>query len=172
MDTVPRMPRLTPPRRALHKGFHIIHIFLAFLIKSDFTVPDLIYACFFLSRDCPIFYRRKNAQKDMAEAKMQLDWWNFWAPPRYSQPIYGSTFWQISSPALLRILGLLLFGMYWKLDCDDGVIVEGYISLRTRRACQPRKLDFKNAEGYISLMKCRGLHLQSFFFFLTLNGGM
>lgn len=31
------------------------------------------------SRDCPIFYRRKKAQKDMAEAKMQLDRWNFWA---------------------------------------------------------------------------------------------
>ncbi|KAJ8501113.1 hypothetical protein OPV22_011665 [Ensete ventricosum] len=29
------------------------------------------------SRDCPIFYRRKKAQKDMAEAKMQLDRWNF-----------------------------------------------------------------------------------------------
>lgn len=29
------------------------------------------------SRDCPIFYRRKKAQKDMAEAKMQLDRWSF-----------------------------------------------------------------------------------------------
>ncbi|KAM7256627.1 hypothetical protein ACFE04_012368 [Oxalis oulophora] len=29
------------------------------------------------SRDCPIFYRRKKAQKDMAEAKGQLDRWNF-----------------------------------------------------------------------------------------------
>ncbi|KAH7681089.1 DNA-directed DNA polymerase protein [Dioscorea alata] len=29
------------------------------------------------SRDCPIFYRRKKAQKDMAEARMQLDRWNF-----------------------------------------------------------------------------------------------
>lgn len=29
------------------------------------------------SRDCPIFYRRKKAQKDMAEAKIQLDRWNF-----------------------------------------------------------------------------------------------
>ncbi|XP_028229634.1 DNA polymerase delta catalytic subunit isoform X2 [Glycine soja] len=29
------------------------------------------------SRDCPIFYRRKKAQKDMAEAKLQLDRWNF-----------------------------------------------------------------------------------------------
>ncbi|CAH9062009.1 unnamed protein product [Cuscuta europaea] len=29
------------------------------------------------SRDCPIFYRRKKAQKDMAEAKTQLDRWNF-----------------------------------------------------------------------------------------------
>ncbi|KAF8011824.1 hypothetical protein BT93_I0077 [Corymbia citriodora subsp. variegata] len=29
------------------------------------------------SRDCPIFYRRKKAQKDMAEAKRQLDRWNF-----------------------------------------------------------------------------------------------
>lgn len=29
------------------------------------------------SRDCPIFYRRKKAQKDMAEAKNQLDRWNF-----------------------------------------------------------------------------------------------
>ncbi|XP_043698298.1 DNA polymerase delta catalytic subunit [Telopea speciosissima] len=29
------------------------------------------------SRDCPIFYRRKKAQKDMAEAKMQLDRWKF-----------------------------------------------------------------------------------------------
>ncbi|GFY91305.1 DNA polymerase delta subunit 1 [Actinidia rufa] len=28
-------------------------------------------------RDCPIFYRRKKAQKDMAEAKLQLDRWNF-----------------------------------------------------------------------------------------------
>lgn len=27
------------------------------------------------SRDCPIFYRRKKAQKDMAEAKVQLDRW-------------------------------------------------------------------------------------------------
>ncbi|XP_031279112.1 DNA polymerase delta catalytic subunit [Pistacia vera] len=29
------------------------------------------------SRDCPIFYRRKKAQKDMAEAMRQLDRWNF-----------------------------------------------------------------------------------------------
>ncbi|XP_078434058.1 DNA polymerase delta subunit 1 [Wolffia australiana] len=29
------------------------------------------------SRDCPIFYRRKKAQKDMAEAKTQLDRWDF-----------------------------------------------------------------------------------------------
>ncbi|XP_057770162.1 DNA polymerase delta catalytic subunit [Salvia miltiorrhiza] len=29
------------------------------------------------SRDCPIFYRRKKAQKDMAEAKRQLDRWTF-----------------------------------------------------------------------------------------------
>ncbi|XP_068647380.1 DNA polymerase delta catalytic subunit-like isoform X1 [Aristolochia californica] len=29
------------------------------------------------SRDCPIFYRRKKAQKDMAEAKMQLERWQF-----------------------------------------------------------------------------------------------
>lgn len=29
------------------------------------------------SRDCPIFYRRKKAQKDMGEAKVQLDRWNF-----------------------------------------------------------------------------------------------
>ncbi|OVA06886.1 DNA-directed DNA polymerase [Macleaya cordata] len=29
------------------------------------------------SRDCPIFYRRKKAQKDMAEAKLQLDRWQY-----------------------------------------------------------------------------------------------
>ncbi|XP_042433725.1 DNA polymerase delta catalytic subunit-like [Zingiber officinale] len=29
------------------------------------------------SRDCPIFYRRKKAQKDMAEARSQLDRWSF-----------------------------------------------------------------------------------------------
>ncbi|GAB2287233.1 DNA polymerase delta catalytic subunit [Dionaea muscipula] len=29
------------------------------------------------SRDCPIFYRRKKAQKDMAEARVQLDRWNY-----------------------------------------------------------------------------------------------
>ncbi|KAL2941770.1 DNA polymerase delta catalytic subunit [Bienertia sinuspersici] len=29
------------------------------------------------SRDCPIFYRRKKAQKDMGEAKLQLDRWSF-----------------------------------------------------------------------------------------------
>ncbi|XP_048335093.2 DNA polymerase delta catalytic subunit isoform X2 [Ziziphus jujuba] len=29
------------------------------------------------SRDCPIFYRRKKAQKDMAEARTQLDRWSF-----------------------------------------------------------------------------------------------
>ncbi|MCL7039062.1 hypothetical protein MKW94_030269 [Papaver nudicaule] len=29
------------------------------------------------SRDCPIFYRRKKAQKDMAEAKVQLDRWQY-----------------------------------------------------------------------------------------------
>ncbi|KAL9233345.1 hypothetical protein vseg_008362 [Gypsophila vaccaria] len=29
------------------------------------------------SRDCPIFYRRKKAQKDMGEAKLQLDRWTF-----------------------------------------------------------------------------------------------
>ncbi|CAI0428312.1 unnamed protein product [Linum tenue] len=29
------------------------------------------------SRDCPIFYRRKKAQKDMGEARRQLDRWNF-----------------------------------------------------------------------------------------------
>ncbi|KAL8541956.1 hypothetical protein ACS0TY_002990 [Phlomoides rotata] len=28
-------------------------------------------------RDCPIFYRRKKAQKDMAEAKVQLERWKF-----------------------------------------------------------------------------------------------
>ena len=31
------------------------------------------------SRDCPIFYRRRKAQKDMAEARLQLDRWDFWA---------------------------------------------------------------------------------------------
>ncbi|KAJ7521254.1 hypothetical protein O6H91_19G043900 [Diphasiastrum complanatum] len=29
------------------------------------------------SRDCPIFYRRKKAQKDLAEAEVQLDRWQF-----------------------------------------------------------------------------------------------
>lgn len=29
------------------------------------------------SRDCPIFYRRRKAQKDMAEARVQLDRWDF-----------------------------------------------------------------------------------------------
>ncbi|KAL8460238.1 hypothetical protein ACS0TY_031956 [Phlomoides rotata] len=29
------------------------------------------------SRDCPIFYRRKKTQKDMAEAKVQLERWKF-----------------------------------------------------------------------------------------------
>ncbi|XP_068652015.1 DNA polymerase delta catalytic subunit-like isoform X2 [Aristolochia californica] len=29
------------------------------------------------SRDCPIFYRRKKAQKDMADAKLQLERWQF-----------------------------------------------------------------------------------------------
>jgi len=29
------------------------------------------------SRDCPIFYRRRKAQKDMAEARLQLDRWDF-----------------------------------------------------------------------------------------------
>ncbi|RXH93939.1 hypothetical protein DVH24_016006 [Malus domestica] len=29
------------------------------------------------SRNCPIFYRRRKAQKDMAEAKVQLDRWSF-----------------------------------------------------------------------------------------------
>ncbi|XP_022132709.1 DNA polymerase delta catalytic subunit [Momordica charantia] len=29
------------------------------------------------SRDCPIFYRRKKAQKDMAEARRHLERWNF-----------------------------------------------------------------------------------------------
>ncbi|KAL4183669.1 hypothetical protein AMTRI_Chr11g156270 [Amborella trichopoda] len=29
------------------------------------------------SRDCPIFYRRKKAQKDLAEAELQLDRWQF-----------------------------------------------------------------------------------------------
>lgn len=29
------------------------------------------------SRDCPIFYRRKKAQKEMAGAKTQLDRWSF-----------------------------------------------------------------------------------------------
>ncbi|KAL8473507.1 hypothetical protein ACS0TY_030371 [Phlomoides rotata] len=29
------------------------------------------------SRDCPIFYRRKKAQKDMTEAKVQLERWKF-----------------------------------------------------------------------------------------------
>lgn len=32
-----------------------------------------------VSRDCPIFYRRKKAQKDMAEAKVQLDRWKSWS---------------------------------------------------------------------------------------------
>jgi DNA polymerase delta subunit 1 len=29
------------------------------------------------SRDCPIFYRRMKAQKDMAVARQQLDRWSF-----------------------------------------------------------------------------------------------
>ncbi|XVF70582.1 hypothetical protein PTKIN_Ptkin11bG0173900 [Pterospermum kingtungense] len=29
------------------------------------------------SRHCPIFFRRRKAQKDMVEAKRQLDRWNF-----------------------------------------------------------------------------------------------
>uniref|UniRef100_A0A804P190 DNA polymerase n=1 Tax=Zea mays TaxID=4577 RepID=A0A804P190_MAIZE len=29
------------------------------------------------SRDCPIFYRRRKAQKDMTEARLQLDRWDF-----------------------------------------------------------------------------------------------
>lgn len=36
-----------------------------------------VLAVCFVSRDCPIFYRRKKAQKDMAEAKVQLDRWSF-----------------------------------------------------------------------------------------------
>jgi hypothetical protein len=29
------------------------------------------------SRDCPIFYRRKKAQKDLTEAEVQLERWDF-----------------------------------------------------------------------------------------------
>lgn len=34
----------------------------------------LLFDC---SRDCPIFYRRKKAQKDLAEAEVQLERWDF-----------------------------------------------------------------------------------------------
>ncbi|WVZ53774.1 LOW QUALITY PROTEIN: hypothetical protein U9M48_004672 [Paspalum notatum var. saurae] len=35
------------------------------------------FLCNHHSRDCPIFYRRRKAQKDMAEARLQLDRWDF-----------------------------------------------------------------------------------------------
>ena len=35
------------------------------------------FLCNHDSRDCPIFYRRRKAQKDMAEARLQLDRWDF-----------------------------------------------------------------------------------------------
>ena len=71
---MPRMSGLTPPRRVMHKVFHFISTTVICFIVPEFIRADL---CFFVSRDCPIFYRRKKAQKDMAEAKMQLDRWNF-----------------------------------------------------------------------------------------------
>ncbi|KAK4490648.1 hypothetical protein RD792_001339 [Penstemon davidsonii] len=46
--------------------------------RLDITVSDDSKKCYILfSRDCPIFYRRKKAQKDMAEARVQLDRWSF-----------------------------------------------------------------------------------------------
>jgi len=59
-----------PLLRILHKSLEF---------TCSYSLSPLIYAAWLCcSRDCPIFYRRKKAQKDMAEARLQLDRWNFW----------------------------------------------------------------------------------------------
>lgn len=50
-----------------------LEIYMQLLIVTTLIYGELL-CC---SRDCPIFYRRKKAQKDMAEARLQLDRWNF-----------------------------------------------------------------------------------------------
>uniref|UniRef100_A0A803KN93 DNA polymerase n=1 Tax=Chenopodium quinoa TaxID=63459 RepID=A0A803KN93_CHEQI len=42
------------------------------LCTRYYSIPHIVFS-FSFSRDCPIFYRRKKAQKDMGEAKLQLD---------------------------------------------------------------------------------------------------
>jgi len=54
--------------------FNISHYLVP--VTSVKPTPVLSNHC---SRDCPIFYRRRKAQKDMAEARLQLDRWDFWA---------------------------------------------------------------------------------------------
>lgn len=62
-------------------SFIVMHVDLLICNLNVLFVP-LIYSfmkCYilFCSRDCPIFYRRKKAQKDMAEARRHLERWNF-----------------------------------------------------------------------------------------------
>lgn len=75
VDTVPRMPRLTSPRRAVHKVCSLFSTTSHY--SSNFDIISNMTSLLVTSRDCPIFYRRKKAQKDMAEARSQLDRWSF-----------------------------------------------------------------------------------------------
>lgn len=46
-----------------------------FTITISFILTLMSYP--YCSRDCPIFYRRKKAQKDLTEAEVQLERWQF-----------------------------------------------------------------------------------------------
>jgi hypothetical protein len=79
MDTMPGVPRISAPGRSLHKvccfSLNSSHAHY-FVPVTSLKLAVLSNHC---SRDCPIFYRRRKAQKDMAEARLQLDRWDFWA---------------------------------------------------------------------------------------------
>eukprot|EP01018_Ginkgo_biloba_P018764 Gb_15180 [translate_table: standard] len=45
--------------------------------NSNWQCECSFMPCAFVIRDCPIFYRRKKAQKDLAEAEVQLERWQF-----------------------------------------------------------------------------------------------
>lgn len=92
VDTMPRVSRFSSPGCALHKVFIFVCLYavVSFFPMGIFwkvkcmgwlmfpiTLSFCLTCTFVNSRDCPIFYRRKKAQKDMAEAKLQLERWNF-----------------------------------------------------------------------------------------------
>lgn len=73
----------------MHLELEYVHCITPNAQMHAFFVTLSLYSS---SRDCPIFYRRKKAQKDMAEAKVQLDRWSFWNSPDIwiNQPKIGN----------------------------------------------------------------------------------